>query len=333
MILSRLVPVLFALLAIAAGPVVAQNMSVTSNIGREPLQNAWFTGPMLAPSAATLPRGHILIEPYLFDVTTQGFYNRKGARISAPHSNGYGSLTYMLYGLTNRFTVGVIPTAGYNTTSGAPSSSHPALGDISLQAQYRLRQFHEGSWLPTVSVAVQEALPTGKYDRLGNRLADGLGSGAYTTTLALYSQTYFWLPNGRILRVRLNLTQSFSSGVNVNGASVYGTSAAFHGRAFPGSASFVDVAWEYSLTRKWVLALDATYHYGNNTRISGDDMLGRTATVVDLNSGSSDAIAFAPAVECNLNAKLGILLGTRIIAAGRNTAFTIAPAIAINIVH
>src|SRR5690348_11021258 len=46
---------------------------------RQSLDDAWWTGPMLAPSAATLPRGHFLIEPYLYDVTS-------------PHSNGFGSL-------------------------------------------------------------------------------------------------------------------------------------------------------------------------------------------------------------------------------------------------
>jgi hypothetical protein len=87
---------------------------------------------MLAPSAATLPRGHFLIEPYLFDVT-------------AAHSNGFGSLTYMLYGLTNRVTVGLIPTAGFNKVSNGPSSSGVELGDVTLQAQYRLTNFHVGS--------------------------------------------------------------------------------------------------------------------------------------------------------------------------------------------
>jgi hypothetical protein len=329
----RAVSGFFAVLAMASGPAAAQNNSSPANIGREPLEDAWFTGPMLAPSAATLPRGHILIEPYLFDVTAQGYYNRDGARVSAPHSNGFGSLTYMLYGLTNRFTVGLIPIFGYNTASGGPSSSRPALGDISLQAQYRLRQFHERSWLPTISAALQETLPTGKYDQLGDRPANGLGSGAYTTTLALYSQTYFWLPNGRILRMRVNLTQSFSTRVRVDSVSVYGTEAGFSGHASPGGASFVDAAWEYSLTNKWVLALDATYHYSNNTRVRGSDAFSPALSDLELDSGSSDAVGLAPAIEYNLSGKVGILFGTRIIAAGRNTAFTITPAIAVNIVH
>jgi hypothetical protein len=34
---------------------------------RQPLNDAWWTGPILAASGATLPRGHYLIEPYFYD--------------------------------------------------------------------------------------------------------------------------------------------------------------------------------------------------------------------------------------------------------------------------
>lgn len=324
---------MFAVLTFLPPNAFAQEVSARPDLSREAIAEAWFTGPMLAPSASTLPQGHILIEPYFFDVTTQGLFNRHRVPVSEPHANGFGSLTYMLYGLTDRFTLGLIPTAGYDTESGEPSSAHPALGDVSLQGQYGLRLFREGSWLPTVSLAVQETLPTGKYERLGARLTDGLGSGAYTTTLALYSQTYFWLPNGRILRARFNMTQAFSKRVEVEGASVYGTTAGFKGHAEPGGASFVDAALEYSWTRKWVLALDATYRYQNSTRVTGSDTLSPSFPPLEIDSGSSDAIGFAPAIEYNLNSKLGILLGARVIASGRNTPFTITPALAVNFVR
>src|SRR5713101_3510882 len=161
----------------AVGADAQQQISAPSSVVvRQSLDDAWWTGPMLAPSAATLPRGHFLIEPYLYDVVTS-------------QSNGFGSLTYVNYGLADRVTVGLIPTAGFNRVSNGPSSSRVGLGDLTLQTQYRLTKFPVGSWIPTISVAVQEALPTGKEDRLGNRPSDGLGSGAYTTTLALYSQT------------------------------------------------------------------------------------------------------------------------------------------------
>lgn len=299
----------------------------------EPLQDAWWTGPMLAPSAATLPQGHFLIEPYLYDVTTQGAYSPNGSRHAVPHANEFGSLTYALYGLTDKLTIGSIPTFGYNTSSGAPSSAGIGFGDLTLQAQYRLTQFHECHWMPTISIAAQQAFPTGKYDQLGQRMNDGLGSGVYTTTLAIYSQMYFWLPNRRILRMRFNVLPSFSSSANVEGASVYGTSAAFRGHAQPGDSIFVDASWEYSVTRRWVLALDATYRYATSTRLDGYDTAQPDSPRIQTASGPSEAFGFAPAIEYSWNSNLGVLVGTRLIPAGRNTAATITPAFAINFVH
>lgn len=318
--------------ATTAGSLSAQGDPKNSCDFRQSLDDAWWTGPMLAPSAATLPQGHFLIEPYLYDVTVQGHYDWKGTRRGAPYSNGFGSLTYILYGVANKFSIGVIPTAGYNTESGAPNSSGVGLGDVTLQAQYRLRQFHEGSWLPTASIAVQETFPTGEYDNL-SRASNGFGSGAMTTTVALYTQTYFWLPNGRLLRMRLNMTQSFSNTVSVAGASVYGTDAGFHGHASPGDTSFVDASWEYSVTRKWVLALDLTYRHQGNTFIHGIDISAPNQPSVQFNTGFNDAVGLAPAVEYSWKRNLGVLLGVRLIPFGRNTNATVTPAVAVNYVR
>jgi hypothetical protein len=308
-------------LAMTAGLARAQEASQPSSVVRQSLDDAWWTGPMLAPNATTLPRGHLLIEPYLYDV------------ISA-HTNGLGSLTYVNYGLVDRVTVGMIPTAGFNVANSGPSSSSVELGDLTLQGQYRLAKFHEGGWIPTTSAVVQETFPTGKYDRLGDR-TDGLGSGAYTTTLALYSQTYFWLPNGRILRMRFDASQAFSNNVNAEDVSVYGTTTGFRGNAKPGSSFLADFSWEYSVTRKWVLALDATYRHNWNTRVNGynlDSGSGQNPSVL-LNSGSAEVFAFAPAIEYSWKPNLGVLLGTRVIPASHNTNATVTPAVAINFVH
>jgi hypothetical protein len=319
-------------LAVMASVARAQEPSSPSVACRQSLDDAWWTGPMLAPSANTLPRGHFLIEPYLYDVTTQGFYTSSGARVSVPHENSFGSLTYALYGVADTFTVGIIPTVGYNEVSNGPSSAGVGAGDLTLQAQYRVHLFKEGSWIPTMSVAVQETLPTGKYDQLGDRPSNGLGGGAFTTTPSVYSQTFFWLPNGRILRMRFNVVPSFSRSVSVQGVSVYGTSAGFRGRAKPGRAVFLDAAWEYSLTNHWVVALDATYRHQGNTSVAGYN-ISDPGEPIRLNSGPVAAFGLAPAIEYNWTPKVGVLLGARLIPAGRNTALTITPAIAINLVH
>jgi hypothetical protein len=299
---------------------------------RQSLDDAWWTGPMLAPSANTLPQGHFLIEPYVYDVITLGFYNSKGTRITAPHENSFGSLTYALYGVADKLTVGMIPTFGYNLVSNGLSSSGVGVGDLTVQAQYRLHLFREGSWVPTMSAALQETLPTGRYDQLGNRPSNALGAGAFTTSPAFYSQTFFWLPNGRILRMRFNVVPSFSNSVGVKDVSIYGTSVGFRGQAKPGPSVFVDAAWEYSITKHWVLALDATYRHQGNTAVTGSN-ISDSSQSIHLNSGTTDAFGLAPAIEYNWRRSLGVLLGVRLIPAGRNTSSTITPAMAVNFVH
>jgi hypothetical protein len=302
---------------------------------RHPMNDAWFTGPMLANTAATAPHGHFLIEPYLYDVTTQGRYDRKGNRQSVPHANSYGSLTYLIYGITDRLAFGVLPTAGYNTVTGEPSSAGIGIGDLTLLLQRRLTQFRPCGRMPILSIAVQQTLPTGRYDNLGNRPANGFGQGVYTTTPAIYSQMYFWLPNHRILRARLDISDSFSRSTSLAGASVYGTGSGFQGSTRPGSSLYVDASLEYSLTRSWVLAADSTWRGTGSTRVSGSYGPGSSSGSgpTTVNSGWSEAWGLAPAIEYSWKPSLGVLIGVRLIPGGRNTSDTISPAIALNIVH
>jgi Putative MetA-pathway of phenol degradation len=304
----------------AAGTAVADEV-------RESRDEAWWTGPLLAPSPATLPQGHALVEPYLFDVITSG-----------PTAHDLGSLTYMLYGVTDRMTAGLIPRFGYNQPSGAPSSSGVGLGDLTLQAGYGLTEYRDGRATPAISVVVQETLPTGRYDRLA-RASDGFGAGAHTTSLAVYSQDYFWMPNGRILRGRLDLTYAFSSSVNVQGLSVYGTTDGFTGRAYPGDSFTADAAGEYSVTSNWVPALDVVYQHNASTRVSGGlpggsapPGAGTMAMPYESKSGSSWSIIFAPAIEYNFSSAVGVITGVRIIEIGRNMTASVTPAIAVNMV-
>jgi hypothetical protein len=71
-------------------------------------------------------------------------------------------------------TVGLIPTAGFNKVSSGPSSSGVGLGDLTLQTQYRLTKFHEGSWIPTTSVA------------------DNMGQATVDVTQNVYNKTWWW---------------------------------------------------------------------------------------------------------------------------------------------
>ncbi|SFS14634.1 Putative MetA-pathway of phenol degradation [Dyella sp. OK004] len=288
---------------------------------RQSLDEAWWTGPMMANNAATLPQGHYLIEPYLYDVrSSQG--------------DSFGSLTYMEYGVTDRLTVGAIPTFGYNRPNDGPVSSGVRVGDVSLLAQYGLTQFHEGSALPTIALMIQETFPTGRYDRLGQRLADGQGAGAYTTTLQINTQTYLWMPSGRILRMRFNVGRSFSRHVHVEDVSVYGTPDGFRGTASSGNAFFINAAWEYSLTQRWVLAFDLSYRRSDETRVRGyrTDAVSGFQENIRSASHPSETFGFAPAIEYNWSSQLGVLIGVRVFT-GRHSPTTVTPAIALNYAH
>ncbi len=295
---------------------------------RQAVDEAWWTGPIMASGASTLPTGHMLIEPYLYDAKPYGRIDGEGKRHDTSDADNLGSLTYLLYGVTDTFTAGVIPRFGYSRT-GAGSSSSVQLGDFTVQGQYRLSQWKQGGRTPTISLMLQETLPTGRHDKLDHRPHDGFGAGAYATTVGLNSQTYFWTPNGRILRTRLNAAYTVSGHADVEGASVYGTPTGFDGKARPGDSFIVDLAFEYSVTRRWVAAIDLAYQRDAATTVSGVDGAG---AAYDRRAPVSQALILAPAVEYNFSPAVGVIMGARIVPAGRNVTASVTPVIAVNYV-
>src|SRR5262245_27124511 len=101
--LQRSIPILMTAV-LNIGTVSAQEVSSTRTSERQSLQDAWWTGPLLADSAATLPPRHFLIEPYVYDVI-------------GSDTHAIGSRVYLLYGLADRFSVGAVPIVGYNVVA------------------------------------------------------------------------------------------------------------------------------------------------------------------------------------------------------------------------
>jgi hypothetical protein len=314
---------------------IAGATSETGVVPKESLDQAWWTGPLLAPNAATLPHGHWLVEPYVYDLMPYGRFDTDGHLRSTGAGHDIGSQTYIEYGLVDRFTLGLIPRLGLHESSAGQDSSRFTVGDITLQGACGLTQFQPGSWVPATSLVIGETLPTGKYDRLDGRTDGALGSGAYATTVSLYSQTYLWMPNGRILRARLDLSYEVSRWASVQGVSVYGTSSGFNGRARPGPSFVGDLAFEYSVTRQWVVATDFDWEHDGNTRVEGGYAPTPTSAAPSYlveNTGSDDLLYLAPAIEYNWSARMGVIAGARVAALGRNITATITPVAAINMV-
>lgn len=309
--------------------------SETGVVARQSLDDAWWTGPLLAPAAGTLPHGHWLVEPYFYDVMPYGHFDRNRTLQSSGASHSMGNQSYIEYGLVDKFTLGLIPRIGFHESTAGQDSAGFAVGDLSLQGAYALTPYRPDSWMPMTSLVIGETFPIGKYDRLSGKTDGALGSGAYSTAVSLYSQKYFWMPNGRILRTRLDLTYSISQWASVHGESVYGTLDGFGGRARPGPSFVGDLAFEYSVTRSWVLATDIDWEHDGNTRVQGSySALVASAQPGFLvqDSGSSEILYLAPAVEYNWSPTMGVIAGARVAAMGRSVTATVTPVAAVNMV-
>jgi hypothetical protein len=321
--------IVLALLAIRCE---ADQPASRSSVGPS-ADETWWTGPLLASAAAALPAHGVVIESYAFNSVIRSRFAESGRSRPVGRSESSGSLTELFYGATNALTVGLVGRFGRVRMSEDTGPAHVHLGDFTVQAQYQLAEQSRDS-PATISLVLGETLPTARFDRL-TRSDDGLGAGAYTTTLAVYSQRLLVMPSGRPLRSRLNFSYSLSNQVNMQDVSIYGTANGFRGRARPGSVTEVDWAAEYSITRHWVGAVDIDYLHGASTAIAGVYMpapiTGIGSASVDERLGSTTTISFAPAIEYNLSADLGVIAGVIIPVAGRNASSAPTATLAVNI--
>ena len=301
--------VITAVLASSIGiPTHAQQVPSDLEQLQSAMKGARWTGPMLASNAETLPRGHFYTEPYFFDGISGGKHS--------PGSSGFYQ-----YGLLDGFTIGLQPSFAFGTHR---LGRQAALGDFKLLSQLRLTHFTPKHQVPTISLVLNEVLPTGKDDGL-SQTQQGHGSGSFATEVGVNVQYYFLLRNGRLLRARINLLKSFPYGADVNGRSVYGTDAGFRGHARPGSKNTLIGAVEYSVTREWVLALDVITEAAARTTVAGRDGNGAP---VRTTFPSTWYAGFAPAVEYNWSDRSGVLLGVWINPKGHNTPASVTPAVA-----
>ena len=302
-----------AVMALLACCVAAPACAQSADVERlsAAMKAARWTGPLLASTAETLPKGHFYTEPYFYDVIVAGDHH--------PGSSGFYQ-----YGLLDNLTVGFQPSFATATNR---LGRGVAIGDFKLLSQLRLTHFTAQHRVPTIAVDLNQVIPTGKDDGLGSN-EEGHGSGAFATEVGVNVQHYFLLGNGRLLRGRINVLQRFPYRTTVTGRSVYGTDAAFRGHARPGAKTTLIGAVEYSLTNEWVLAMDVEADFYGRTRVEGRE--GGSGALIRTSSPASRDVGFSPAVEYNWSPSTGALFGVWIIPKGHNSPASVTPAIAVS---
>src|SRR3954462_3914409 len=143
--------VLLCMIPFPANAEAPSSVSAKAEGYREAMKSVRWTGPLLASNAETLPHGHFYTEPYFFDVISGGEHH--------PGSSGFYQ-----YGLLDSLTVGVQPNFAMGTDR---ANRGMALGDFKLLSQLRLTHFTPEHRIPSVSIVLNQVLPTGKHDHLG----------------------------------------------------------------------------------------------------------------------------------------------------------------------
>lgn len=349
---SRTVKFCFSLLALAGtSRLFALQTFDTAEPQKEVALGPWLTGPLLTPSAHTVPFGHLNFEPYIYVKKSSHIYNKEWHRKHVP------TFVNILYqfpvqaGLGKNWDCQFIPSFSWNHSKGQAKT---VFNDLIFGFDYQLLKDRPGKWYPAVKLSLFETFPTGKYqhlnpDKLGTDIG---GQGSFQTQFGITFGKVFHFGGHHWLSCRLSIDYVYLSPRHIEGVSAYGGLRNTHGKIFPGNQFIQLLGLEYTLSQSWALALDVENIYANKNRFSGfvGSMVGPLlpilpptsngllnllppATPGKVGSPSSNQIVLAPAVEYNWNSNLGIIGGAALTVAGRNAPDYVQWIIAFNLYH
>jgi hypothetical protein len=289
----------------------------------------WFTGPILAPSATTVPPGQVNLEPYLFVTDQVGHYNNKWALQSEAPATSVNAQWLIEPGVTDFMDIKAVPQMFYNFHKGAYSAG---FGDLPVRLGLELLEENHQSWEPAIKLFLGESFPTGEYQHLkaSKKTTDSTGGGSFVSELQLMSQKYFHIYDTHFVRLRGFFSYDMSRPVHVSGLNTYGGGEDTDGVVKLGNVYTGILAFEYNFTRNWVIAMDAQYQYAGKRTFSGDPGTNPNGTPASLSSDQVKVFSLAPAFEYNFSAELGLLAGVWFSVIGQNTGDFISPTVAVN---
>jgi len=292
-----------------------------------------YTGPLLTPNPGILPRGKVNIEPYLIHSSSHYYYDNEGNKRRQHRTAQWQTLVPINVGIAERFGMQATLGATHKTMQGGQRSAGMRFNDTSLRAQFLLLRPSADGRRPALSISAIHRFPTGSYDRLDNNPLNGSGNGLHGDRVDMLIQQSLPMPTGRPLRWRGRLAYDFNPGaVDIRGQSVYGTDAGFRGRADLSHAWSASASAEYSIDAHWVLAMELAYQRSSTTRVYGSTPAGNGMVAVDRPGSMGHNVSIAPAIEFNINGRLGIVAGVHMSVAGRNSDAFVAPQAAVNMV-
>ncbi|MBA2649029.1 MAG: hypothetical protein H0U75_05405 [Legionella sp.] len=290
----------------------------------------WLTGPLLAASGHTIPRGHTNFEMYGLDIFTHGRYDEAGRLRRTPTFRTFVANPVLTHGFTDWMDVQLVVPYVFNNTQGQGFNN---IGDVSTAIGFQILEQKNSFWKTDLRFTIEETFPTGHFERLNSTSlgTDSTGLGNHQTQFSLNFQKLTQIQS-HFLRTRLILDYVYFGPASVHGRNSYGGDISTNGIIDSSSEIDADLAIEYGLTQNWVLVMEGYVSQGDESRFNGvasSNLI--SGPPVNIGSGAFFEAALAPAIEYNFTSNLGLIGGVWFPVRSRNTADFIAYVLALNV--
>ena len=297
----------------------------------------WFTGPLIATSGNVVQAGNWNIEPYVFAIARNAYYNNQWKSQSVDTLWNLHFRLPVWIGLTKWADVRLQPVWNWNHRNGA---GNWALGDWTAQLDIQIHkdQLPHLSWWPSIKIIIRETFPTGKYQNLNpDKFGTDLGGrGAWVTAFGFGMSKLLHCYGDHYLNLYFNGFYGIPTDVHVKGFNAYGGGFGTNGTVRPERVTQFNVAAEYSLTRHWALACDLVSLWHSKTTFAGAEGLKDNPEenpfalpAVNENQASIQ-YSLAPAIEYNWSDELGLIIGSWFTVAGKNSSHFSSAVVALN---
>jgi hypothetical protein len=230
---------------------------------------SFLQGDIITPFAENLPKGKSQMQEYYGLTDYYGWYTNSWKNQSVEDFQIGEFIYYARTAITDWLDVSAFLFGKWNFFKDA-SRAHR--GDSHVRAGFQLCREINDTCLPSLSIAILQTFPTGKYDNLSPSLQpiDWSGEGTYRTMLSLhYLKSVNWLENHPI-RWIVFISYSCAPNVSVHNFHFYGGGFGTKGTIHPYKGINAMVTSDISLSERWVFDMTALYEYTTKVSFTGN---------------------------------------------------------------
>lgn len=282
-----------------------------------PIYELWLTGPLLAPTPVNLDPGHPSLEP---SITIFDFYGSYDTHWKLHTGDAVIALNLFVdfqFAFTKNTGVEIQAGAFSNFQHGK-NSTH--FEDTAVLLGFQLAHDKKDSWVPDVRFIIEEIFPTGNFQKFDPDKVDieATGEGSFQTGPVLAFQKLFYFPKS-FLTLRGSVGYFFPTPVKVKGFNTFGGGFGTKGRVKVGQTLLSYFSGEYSFSQRWVFAFDTQILFQGTSTFSGKAGVDASGLPADVGNPWLFQLSFAPQIEYNFSATMGIIGGLWFSLFGRNS--------------